>query len=201
MFNIGMSFRVLANLEQAFISHLNWSHNTQFEFRRIKTSDFAFEYGMSEQDYNYELNFFLQNYLSTVKPVWGAVGAISSLRRTFPEISVITNLDGMHHDALVAWFVKNFDGWAPEVVHADSHGNKNRNQYWFEKNDICFVKRSRVFVTDNPIHAQQVASLLMIETEVLMLEQPWNISHHPIYVSEYGTWEEVLTEIYVISND
>lgn len=197
MLNIGMSFRVLADLERAFISYLNCEHGKMIEFKKIQSANFAFAYRMSERDYQFAFNYFLENHLSKVRPMAGAQGAVASLRERSSKLCIISNIGKLHDSKLKSWISENFSGWQPQIRYANSMSGANQERPWLEKEDYCCTEALKIFVTENPIDAQRCATMVP-EMEVLMLEQPWNIRDHPWMTHELGSWDEVLVEIFTI---
>lgn len=196
--NIAMSFRSLANVEQAFIYYLNCTRKKTFEFYRLRTCDFAFAYGMSEEEYEWELNTFITHHLERVEPVAGAEEAVSALRDCFPTLTIITTLDKIHHSGICTWLWKHFAGWRPRVLHAVKQSHLEEYDYILPIDELCASSDLGVFITENPITAQRVTRYTY-ETEVLLLRQPWNEDMDPIGVLPQTDWGSVVTEIFILA--
>ena len=194
MLHIGMSFRALADLERAFISYLNHEYGKMLEFDKIQSANFAFEYGMREPDYHEAMDFFLEEHLPCVRPIAGAKEAVASLHDHGSKLCIISSIGKLHDSKLKSWLSENFSGWQPRIFYANSMSGTNRERPWLEKQDYCGTEELEIFVTENPIDAQRCAKLVL-EMEVIMLEQPWNIGDHPWMTHELGSWDEVLVEI------
>jgi hypothetical protein len=201
-FNIGISFRSLANIEQAFIYYLNCMYKRTFEFDRLRTVDYAFAFGMSEEEYERELTRFLSCYFVRVEPVEEAIAAIATLNNYYPDIFVISDLPTSLQGAISEWLARAFGNWQPTVLHA-SPGSPPVFKPAAEEDDrqteadLCQMHELRFFVTENPIHAQLVAYELEDHVRALLLRRPCNTRRQPLGVLSFPDWSSIVTEIYI----
>jgi hypothetical protein len=201
-FNIGISFRSLANIEQAFIYYLNCMHKRTLEFDRLRTVDYAFAFGLSEEEFEKEIGRFLSCFFDRVEPVEEAVAAVATLNNCYPDIFVIADLPTSLQGAISGWLALSFENWQPTVLHAspspksvlEATGNWEECQ---TETDLCSMHELRFFITENPIHAQLVACGLEKDIRTLLLRRPCNRGRQPLGVLSFPDWSSIVTEIYI----
>jgi len=181
---------VLAELLSAIIEYHNVTYKTELAQKQFKSHGFWKTWGGTRDEAIQKLRDFYQtNYFKNIKPVSGAIKALSNLKQN-NDLFVITARPNEIIKDTKKWlnqYYPNFFSGTYFANHCPQSGSE------IPKSQICDELEIEVMIEDSIENALDCAGL---KRRVLLFDRPWNQQAElPSGISRVLSWKEILKTI------